>query len=631
MCGIVGHVRCDEAPASLGEQLAAIRHRGPDGEGTFFDVQGEWRVALGHRRLAIIDLRTGAQPMSNPRGDVHLTYNGEVYNFRALRRELEARGSSFATRSDTEVVLRQYEVHGEAGVAKLDGMFAFGIWDASRRRLLLARDRVGIKPLYYASLPGGGVAFASELTALLLALPPAPVSVSALVSYFFSDYVHAPEAMVRGVRKLPPGHTVVWEDGRLGEPKAYWRVPSCGPSPRATDDELAHELWERIGDAVGRQLVSDVPVGVFLSGGVDSSSVAAQATRHAAGRMKAFAIGFEDATYDESAYARRVAEQFGLEYVEERLSEHNLIDVVDAAIDHLDEPLADPSLVPTYLLCRLAARHVKVVLGGDGGDDVWAGYPTYRAYRYARAFAWLPRRVRRDGLARLVGRMPLDDKYQSLEWKLRRFTERWDDDPVRRHLRWMSCLDLPDLQEAIPAGDTAHPATLLESAGVPETGDALGRILSLDFVTYLPGSILTKVDRASMAHGLEVRPPLLDGALVDWAFALPTRYKLRRGCTKFLLKRAATGTLPDAIIRRPKKGFGIPLARWMRGPLADRMRDIVASSAVWNLGLVDRSTFERYHREHASRQVDRSKPLWALYVLDHWLERHKRHVRMGAA
>jgi asparagine synthase (glutamine-hydrolysing) len=195
----------------------------------------------------------------------------------------------------------------------------------------------------------------------------------------------------------------------------------------------------------------------------------------------------------------------------------------------------------------------------------------------------------------------------------------------------MSCLDLPDLQEVIPAGDTAHPATLLESAGVPETGDALGRILSLDFVTYLPGSILTKVDRASMAHGLEVRPPLLDGALVDWAFALPTRYKLRRGCTKFLLKRAATGTLPDAIIRRPKKGFGIPLARWMRGPLADRMRDIVASSAVWNLGLVDRSTFERYHREHASRQVDRSKPLWALYVLDHWLERHKRHVRMGAA
>jgi asparagine synthase (glutamine-hydrolysing) len=396
------------------------------------------------------------------------------------------------------------------------------------------------------------------------------------------------------------------------------------------DEDLARELWQRIGDAVGRQLVSDVPVGVFLSGGVDSSSVAAHATRHAAGRMKAFAIGFEDVTYDESAYARRVADQFGLEYIEERLSEHNLIDVVDAAVDHLDEPLADPSLVPMYLLCRLAARHVKVVLGGDGGDDVWAGYPTYRAYRYARAFARLPRRLRRDAFGALVARLPLDDGYQSLEWKLRRFTERWDDDPVRRHLRWMSCLDLEDLQEAIPTGDAAHPATLLASAHVPETGDALARILSLDFITYLPGSILTKVDRASMAHGLEVRPPLLDGALVDWAFALPTRYKLRRGCTKYLLKQAATGTLPSAIIHRPKKGFGIPLARWMRGPLADRMREIMESSSVWELGFVDRPTFERYHREHASRRVDRSKPLWALYVLDRWLDRHKRHVRMGA-
>jgi asparagine synthase (glutamine-hydrolysing) len=631
VCGIVGHVRRDDAPGSLSEQLAALRHRGPDAEGRFVSVEGEWRVGLGHTRLSIIDVEAGAQPMSNPRSEVHLTYNGEVYNFMALRAALEARGSSFATRSDTEVVLRQYEVHGEAGVAALDGMFAFAIWDAPRRRLVLARDRVGIKPLYYAPLPDGGVAFASELSALLIALSPAPLSIPALVSYFFSDYVHAPETIVRGVYKLRPGHTLIWEDGRLGEPQAYWRVPASGPAPHAKDEDLARELWERVGDAVGRQLVSDVPVGVFLSGGVDSSSVAAQATRHASGRMKAFAIAFEDATYDESAYARRVAEQFGLEYIEERLSDHNLIDVVDAAIDHLDEPLADPSFVPTYLLCRLAARHVKVVLGGDGGDDVWAGYPTYRAYRYARAFARLPRSIRREGMAALLTCLPLDDKYQSLEWKLRRFTQRWDDDPIRRHLRWMSCLDLADLQEALPLGDALHPATLRAAANVPETGDALARILSLDFVTYLPGSILTKVDRASMAHGLEVRPPLLDGGLVDWAFALPTRYKLRRGRTKYLLKRAATGTLPDAIIHRPKKGFGIPLARWIRGPLADRMRAVVESSAVWDLGLVDRPTFARYYREHASRRVDRSKPLWALYVLDRWLARHKRHVQVGAA
>jgi asparagine synthase (glutamine-hydrolysing) len=627
VCGIVGSVRRDDAPSSIGDQLAAIRHRGPDGEGTLFDTQGEWRVALGHRRLAIIDIVAGTQPMSNPPGTVHLTYNGEVYNFRALRRSLEARGCAFTTRSDTEVVLRQYEELGEEGVVGLDGMFAFAIWDAPRRKLVLARDRAGIKPLYYALLPGGGLAFASELTALLGALAPAPLSIEALVSYFFADYVHGSGAIVEGVRKLAPGHTLVWENGRLSEPRRYWRLPSPGPAPRASDAELAAELWERIGEAVGRQLVADVPVGVFLSGGIDSSSVAAQAARHATSRIKAFAIGFEDATYDETSYARLVAERFGLEYVEERLAERDLLAVVDAVVDRLDEPLADPSLLPTYLVSALAARHVKVALGGDGGDEVWAGYPTYLAHRYAQVFARLPRAVRADWLPRLVDRLPLDDRYQSLEWKLRRFTQRWDDDPARRHVRWMSGLDLRDLQRALPSGDVEHAPTL--EAALAATGDPIGRLLATDFVTYLPGSVLTKVDRASMAHGLEVRPPLLDSSLVDWAFSLPSRYKLRGGTGKFLLKRAAAGTLPKTIVHRRKKGFGIPLARWLRGPLADPIREVIAGSPVWDLGLLDRPTFAGYHRDHESQRADRSKPLWALYVLHRWLERHRRHVLVG--
>lgn len=629
MCGILGHVRRDSPPTPLADQLFSLRHRGPDGEGVLLDRAGEWQVALGHRRLSIIDLEAGGQPMSNSRGDVHLTYNGEVFNFRSLRRALEAKGASFATHSDTEVVLRQYEMAGEAGVGGLNGMFAFAVWDAAHRRLLLARDRVGIKPLYYAPLPDGGVAFASELSAVLCALRPAPLSVDALVSYFFSDYVHSPLAIVGGVRKLPPGHTLVWDNGRLGEPRPYWRVPACAAASSGTVAELARELWERLDQAVDQQLVADVPVGVFLSGGLDSSSVAALAARHAAGRMKSFAIGFEDASYDESSYARQIARRFGLEHVEERLSERNLLDVVDAAVEALDEPLADPSLLPTYLLSALAARHVKVVLGGDGGDELWGGYPTYRAHRVARALTALPRSLRPARLAPLVDRLPLDDAYHSLEWKLRRFTQRWDDDPVRRHLRWMSCMDLPDVARAVPMAN-GHLAATLDSP-LPATGDTLARILALDFTTYLPGSVLAKVDRASMAHGLEVRPPLLDGALVDWALRLPSRYKVRHGTGKFLFKRAARGTLPREILRRPKKGFGIPLARWLRGPLAERMRAVVARSLVWESGLIDREVFARYLGEHEVRRADRSKPLWALYVLDRWLERHRRHVRLGSA
>lgn len=628
MCGIVGHVRRDDPTRAFDEQLASLAHRGPDGEGKLFDVQGDWHIALGHRRLSIIDLAAGAQPMSNSRRDVHLTYNGEVYNFRALRRALEARGFTFGTQSDTEVVLRQYEAHGEAGVQHLDGMFAFAVWDAPRRRLVLARDRVGIKPLYYASLPDGGVAFASELTAILGALAPAQLSIDALASYFFSDYVHAPEAMIQGVRKLQPGHTLVWEDGRLGAPRAYWRLPPPAAAPRTGDAELSADLWRRLGESVGRQLVSDVPIGVFLSGGLDSSSVAAQAVRHAAGRMKAFAIGFEERTYDESGYARRVANRFGLDLVEERLTERNLLETVDEALDRLDEPLADPSFLPTYVLSRLAARHVKVVLSGDGGDELWGGYPTYRAHDYARAFALLPHRIRHRWLARLADRLPIDDRYQSFEWKIRRFTQRWDDEPLIRHIRWMSCLDLEDLAQAVPRGSAGLATALV--GGVPAGYDALGSLLALDFVTYLPGSVLTKVDRASMAHGLEVRPPLLDGDLVDWAFQLPSKYKIRGRTGKFLLKRAAAASLPQEVIRRPKKGFAIPLARWIRGPLAPRIRDVVTHSPIWQSGLAERSVFERYEREHQSRQRDRSKPLWALYVLDRWLERHRQHIVLGA-
>jgi asparagine synthase (glutamine-hydrolysing) len=566
--------------------------------------------------------------MESESGSVVLTYNGEVYNFRALRGQLERDGRRFRTQGDTEVILQHVDQHGVAGLAALDGMFAFALWDAAARRLTLARDRAGIKPLYYAALGDGGLVFASELTSLLAhGGVGSELSAEGLASYFFSDYVHAPGTIVRGVRKLPPGHSVVWEDGRLGEPQAYWRVTGPAAPPARTDAALATDLWSTLGRVVEEQLVSDVPVGIFLSGGLDSSCIATLAAR-AGGRMKAFSIGFQNTTFDESAYAKQVAAGLNVELVSETLGEHNLLDVLDVALDKLDEPMADPSFLPTFLLSKLAAQHVKVVVGGDGGDELWGGYPTYRAHKYAALYARLPAVVRKGVIERAIGWLPLDDRYQSLEWKLRRFTERWDDDPVTRHLRWMSSVDLPELSRAIPAARGLRPATL--DARLPETDDRLQRILALDFTTYMPGSVLAKVDRASMAHGLEVRPPLLANAVVELAFSLPSHYKLRGQTGKVLLKQAARGKLPDEIIDRPKKGFGIPLGTWLRGPLRARIESVVGPSPLWETGLLDRGVFAGWNREHQEKKRDHGKALWALLVLDHWFRRNYSAPASGA-
>jgi asparagine synthase (glutamine-hydrolysing) len=621
MCGIAGFIQRRPNPEALPRMLARIVHRGPDGEGIWDRQLGGWQVAIGHRRLSIIDVEGGVQPMESADGATVISFNGEIYNFMHLRAALEQKGHTFRTRSDTEVILQHFSRYGAGGVDALDGMFAFAVWEARERRLTLARDRTGIKPLYYAELADGGVAFASELTALLAhgGIDREP-SIEGYASYFFSDYVHPPLTIVRKVRKLAPGHTIIWQDGNWGLPHRYWQVPAPGPAPAKPDRELAAELWSDIGRAVKAQLVSDVPVGIFLSGGIDSSCVATAAAA-AGGRMKAFSIGFDDASFDESKYARMVAERIDVEWITETLHERNLLDVMDAALDHIDEPMADPSFLPTFLLSRLAARHVKVVVGGDGGDETWGGYPTYRAHRYAAAYRHVPALIRNQVIGRLVGRLPVDDRYQSLEWKLRRFTKRWDDDMVTRHLRWMSSVDLPDLARAIPAAKGLLPATL--AVALPETDDQLQRILALDFSTYMPGSVLTKVDRASMAHGLEVRPPLLDDALVERAFALPSKYKVRRGNGKFLLKMAARGQIPDEIIDRPKKGFGIPLAAWLRGPLKDRISEVVARSPALDRGILDADVFRAWNRDHQAKRADHSKPLWGLLVLDHWFRRHQ--------
>jgi asparagine synthase (glutamine-hydrolysing) len=632
MCGIAGFIEksANKPERTLKNMTDAIASRGPDGQGHWDTTFGEWIVALGHRRLSIIDLEGGMQPLGTEDALKQISFNGEIYNFKELRQALEKKGHRFQTRSDTEVALHQYLEHGVKGLAELDGMFAFALWDSTTGELLLVRDRVGIKPLYYATLPRGGVVFGSELSPLL-AHPSVPrkVSTQGIASYFFSDYSHPPETAIEGVQKLEPGHYVIWNAGKLSDPQPYWTLNLDAEEAKENGEShdvgaAAQELWQRLSGSVERAMISDVPVGVFLSGGLDSSIVAALARERSYGRLRTFSIGFENSDYDESPFAREVAKHLGSEHTEEILNESSLLEIIDPALDYLDEPLGDPSYLPTYLLSRLAARHVKVVLGGDGGDELWAGYPTYFAHKLGSAYAHLPRVIRENIIEEIVSRIPVRDGYQTFEWKAKRFALRWDDHLYRRHLRWMSAMDLSDVQKAMNFEDASRePATLSFASLYDEekAKDQLNSILALDLQTYLPGSVLTKVDRASMAHSLEVRPPLLGNESVDWAFRQPSALKLHGRTKKFLLKKAAEGHLPDSIIHREKKGFAIPLSVWLRGPLKTRLERLFTESPLWSGDFLNRTTFLQWNEEHQNQRVDRSKALWALFVLDHWARR----------
>jgi len=620
MCGIAGFIQRAPAPDVLEAMLAKIAHRGPDGDGRWIAQAGGWHVHLGHRRLSIIDIEGGRQPMGNEDGAVQITYNGELYNFRELRRDLERR-HHFTTRSDTEVIVHLLEDKGSAGLVDLNGMFAFALWDSRSGTLLLARDRPGIKPLYYAPLADGGVAFASELSSLLRH-PGVPrrISREGLLSYFFCDYALPPWSLVDGVRKLEPAHFATWKDGALSTSEPYWRLaPPAQPPRLGSRDQLAEELWSRLSAAVQRQMVADVPVGVFLSGGLDSSSVATLAQGFTEERLRTFSIGFEAKSFDESGYARIVAARIGSQHTEEIVGEQTLLDSLDTVIESLDEPLADHSYLPTYLLARLTARHVKVVLGGDGGDELWAGYPTYKAHQYARVYALLPHAMKSEVVAKFVTHLPVAAGYQSLDWKLRRFAGRWDDDMLRRHFRWLSSIDLPDLGRALPFARGETPPPLRVS--YPELGDWMTTLLGVDFSSYMHASVLTKVDRASMAHSLEVRPPILDNEFVAWSFSVPSELKLRHGTSKYLFKKAARPHLPHEIVDRPKRGFGIPLIAWLRGPLIPALDEALGDSVLWDDGLLDRDVFRAWKDDHVAGKADASKPLWALLVLSRWARR----------
>lgn len=623
MCGIAGFTTLRHAPGQPSDLIRRmtdrLQPRGPDGSGVYSDAA----VQLGHRRLSIIDLGGGAQPLAVSGGRFQIIFNGEIYNYIELRRDLEARGVVFATSSDTEVLLHQIALDGLDGLQKLNGMFAFAVWDRDRRELLIARDRLGIKPLYFLA-DRGELAFASELKALLLH-PGArrDIDLLSVSKYLTFGYIPAPHTIFRGIRKLQPGCWLRWSESGL-EQGCYWDIPlEDNPLAEKPLDELSDDLLALLRDVVRKQLRSDVPVGVFLSGGVDSSSVVALAANEVQKPLHTFSVGFEEASYDESPYARMVSQQYGTEHHHEVLSQSRAVGLLPRVLDTLDEPFGDASILPTYLLSEFTARHVKVVLGGDGGDELFAGYPSFQAHVLMEKLSVLPV-TWRNALVRIARRIPVSHSYASLDFLLQQFFKGAGISPEIRFFLWMGPFG-NELKRSVLSASTRD-ALLRENPFedvlnyVRQSGlvSDFQRILYLCAKLYMQDGILVKVDRASMANSLEVRVPLLDHTLVEFAARIPQVYKLKGMTTKYILKHAMRGLLPKQIIQRRKAGFMIPLAQWLEKDLRPMVEDLCSDASIARDGIFDSAGVRRMLDEHFRHQRDHRKAIWTLMTFQHW-------------
>ena len=615
MCGIAGIIRWDSQPV-VDEDIRAMcrmmMHRGPDEEGIYVSNG----VALGMRRLSIIDLAGGQQPVFNEDGTVCVVFNGEIYNYRELRRQLVRAGHLFRTESDTETIVHLYEDYGARCVDHLRGMFAFAIWDIRHKRLLLARDRLGIKPLFYAETDGA-VAFASELKPML-ALPEVDRTVNwrALSHLFTFLATPAAQSIVNGVRKLEPGRLAVAERGSSLRIERYWDVEFEADS-MTSEGELVEELRELLADSVAAHEISDVPVGAFLSGGIDSSAVlATMAVRQRGRAIKTFSIGFAEDGYDELVHARKVADAFGTDH-HELIVRPDVVSIVEDLAWYLDEPFGDTSAIPTYMVSQLASQHVKVVLTGDGGDELFGGYDKYVVERREREYDRVPAALR--GVAGAIG----DAMPEGM--KGRRFLRHLALDGPKRYLD-ASTLFRTDEMEHLFQSDAFEQVSSFDpwTERLPylqhSSRDWMSAAQYCDLHTYLPLDILTKVDRMTMAHSIEARPPLLDHRLVEFAARVPPQFRLRGNTTKYLLKQAMRGILPDDIIDRPKQGFAIPLARWFRKDLLGFARDILLSDACRQRGFFDVGYVERLLRLN-QRGRDLDLHLWTILSFEMWCRR----------
>jgi asparagine synthase (glutamine-hydrolysing) len=612
MCGICGIASRTGSPDPdrLDAMSASLAHRGPDSGGVHLDGP----VALAARRLSIIDLAGGDQPIGNEDGSCVVVQNGEIYNYPELRLELERDGHTFRTNCDTEVHLHLYERHGPEYARHLRGMFAVALWDARRRRLVLARDRYGIKPLYYRDADGA-LEFASELRAL----PRGEVDLDALDAFLAFNSIPAPYSIFRDTRKLPAGHVLVWEEKGGVTVERYARP---GPLPvdelRGDDEaELVEELRARLRDSVRAHLLADVPVGVLLSGGVDSAVLAALAAQETPDAVHTFTIGFEERSFDERADARLVAERYGTNHHELLVHPDPLV-LVPALADVFDEPFADSSALPTYLVSELAAEHVKVALSGEGGDELFGGYYTYAADLLADRVAPLARLVRP-----LVERLPSSSAKASFDYKAKRFVRAAHLPPLERHHGWKEIFS-PDARAELTGRHGAFDPVDVLRTRYAETGgaDLLARLQDVDFGVYLVDDLLVKTDRASMAHSLEARVPFLDPVVTNFAFGLPAKHKVRGLSKKILLRKAAEPLLPREVVHGRKRGFSIPAAAWLRGELEPFARATLSPDTLRSQGFFRPAPVTRLLDEHVAGAEDWSRQLWGLLTFTLWYERH---------
>ncbi len=623
MCGLAGSVNrvapCDREV--LTAMTRALRHRGPDDEGFYVNDT----VGLGHRRLSIIDLSPGGhQPLSNEDGSIWITFNGEIYNFQALREELLARGHSFRGNSDTEVIVHLYEELGPNCVERLRGMFAFAIWDDRQRRLLLARDRVGKKPLLYATLSDGGLAFASEFQGML-AHPGVDRTVnrSTFGSYLTYGYIPSPETAFAGIRKLPPAHWLLWKEGRATIER-YWQLDYT-PKTTLSEPEACEALLTELREAVRLRMIADVPLGAFLSGGIDSSAVVALMSQLSDRPVKTFSIGFEEAAFNELDYARKVAIRFDTEH-HELIVRPKALDILPTLARHYGEPYADSSAVPSYYVAQATRAHVTVALNGDGGDESFAGYERYLGTCLAETYHRLPASLRQGVVEPLSRLLPECGPTRGRVRQARRFLQVASTSLEERYQRWVTWIN-PALQAELlteearaelPGSDAYLDRLLRAHADLPP----LDRVLCVDVNSYLPSDLLVKMDIATMANSLEARSPFLDHHVMEFAARLPVRLKLRGGQLKYLLKRAFRGLLPDANLFRRKQGFGVPVGEWFRAELKDFVRDLLLSSRARQRGLFRPQAVQRLLDRHQRREQDHTYPLWALLMLELW------HVEM---
>lgn len=634
MCGIVGFLTFKASDIPDYEILKRMRdiltHRGPDDSGEYIrrlDDQGPF-VYFGHRRLSIIDLSGGHQPLSNEDGTVWVIFNGEIYNFQELKKELEVLGHRFKTRSDTEVIAHAYEEYGEGCFRFFNGMFAIGIWDELRRRVVLARDRLGKKPLYY-TLMNGTFLFASELKAIA-AYPnfSRELSPLSLMKYLFYEFIPCPHTIFQDARKLTSASYLIWGENGI-EVKGYWSPFNLERTGRSlSESEAERKMLELLRQSVKRRLISDVPLGVFLSGGIDSSAITLLAQEEAPGKVKTFSIGFEDPSFDESRYASLVSQLLGTEHFEQTMTPGNLLDIVPNLPDILDEPMADASILPTYLLSKFTRQYVKVALGGDGGDELFAGYPTYLAHKFARRYEVFFGNLHPVVLF-LGNLLPVSDDNISFDFKVKKFLSGIGYPDGIRNSVWLGSFSFPDIEKVVSPEILKEfdRIRLVEEIRSYEEGfpvkDLTTLVQYLDMKLYLQESILVKVDRASMACSLEVRAPFLDHELVEFVMGLPSGLKLKGITSKYILKKAMKNFLPNEVIQRKKKGFGVPVAKWVKGPLKDFLGDFLSAQRIKKEGFLNPEFVTSLLQDHLLNKKDNRKQLWTLLVWELWANRYR--------